>query len=1125
MEYKRKMRRKLSSESDEDTSSSEPTNKKSKNATVPEDYMDIAEQDPNSLLVPGNNNTGSSRESPGSRRSQGSSSSLTLLYEPDVPSEFNRCGKVISIHLENFMCHESFTVEFGPNTNFLVGKNGSGKSATITALTVGMGGNARATSRAASITKLIKNGETSAKIEITLCNVGLSPFDAEHMGPHITVVRHIRQSSSSYELKDARGKIVSKKLDDVKRLLRRFRIHVDNPIFVLNQEASREFLKKLEPKSNYTLLMKATQLDSCVNALNECLVQRQSLHRALEHLELRKQVSEQLVVAEEEKLATLRDKEAVKVKLQEANTKLAWLSVGQQEEELACCEQSIKLIEAKKSKLEAATSQKDSTQATLTQQLSTFEEKKKRTQDVYQSHETKMREAMRILQEYLLKASNIRSQMKNAEKRLSEEKHEYDACEKHISNYHADYARIKQKREEHAARAVELKKLVADREDLVKQFREEQLETKERLSSVREQVDARGFERNKMHQSTQKIKSEIETLGRNKNNNLSIYGEQAINVVCALRSKYSGSNQYRMPRGPLGQYITASNPKYRDLVENQLSSCLRSYIVSSDKERQSLRSLLQRFYGNNMPTIITSAFTDRVYNVSKYKVKATTPNTTVLIDEISCDDPVVMNYLIDSMRIETVLVTESKETAEFLTSDTENVPPYLTRVLVPNLGLEYIPSPNYAVYSVRIYPGRYMQVNVDDRIRQLQDEQRSLQERAASIEVDYKIQKQILERTTQEVAKKTSEINQYLAEVQKATQEIIEIENTEYRDLPEYDRLKTHLSDCGERIEKCKEERRELQVKLEEIDTLKTEYEAKKSDELKALEEITRQMERLDTEAHEVSNQIRTLDSEFSQNNRNLQKMVELVQNQQKVRQDILNELEKVTKAAKLTGEFIKTTNTEEELLDLISRYKSKIRQVEQLNYDPEEVERSLGVLRDKLGEDANRFKLSENVIMHLRQAYHANSLNFQRSRHHYLTMVQHNFQCALKLRHFEVIFEDNLKAKTWSINVFPASGNKTSNTKSLSGGERSFTTVSLLKGLWTTSDHPFYFLDEYDVFTDEVNRKFITELLIKEGRDWRTRQYCFLTPLDTEVEESPYIRILKLSSPDEGDSNRHSLS
>jgi len=92
--------------------------------------------------------------------------------------------------------------------------------------------------------ELIKNGETSATIELTLCNTGLRPFKSEIFGPHITVVRHIRQSSSTYDLKDAQKRSVSKKLEEIRRMLLFFGISVENPIFVLNQEASREFLKE-----------------------------------------------------------------------------------------------------------------------------------------------------------------------------------------------------------------------------------------------------------------------------------------------------------------------------------------------------------------------------------------------------------------------------------------------------------------------------------------------------------------------------------------------------------------------------------------------------------------------------------------------------------------------------------------------------------------------------------------------------------------------------------------------------------------------------------------------------------------------------------------------------------------
>ncbi|KAG5681877.1 hypothetical protein PVAND_011284 [Polypedilum vanderplanki] len=49
------------------------------------------------------------------------------------------------------------------------------------------------------------------------------------------------------------------------------------------------------------------------------------------------------------------------------------------------------------------------------------------------------------------------------------------------------------------------------------------------------------------------------------------------------------------------------------------------------------------------------------------------------------------------------------------------------------------------------------------------------------------------------------------------------------------------------------------------------------------------------------------------------------------------------------------------------------------------------------------------------------------------------------------------------------------SSTKSLSGGERSYSTVAFLISLWNCVVHPFFFLEEYDVFSDEYNRHTMT--------------------------------------------------
>lgn len=62
-----------------------------------------------------------------------------------------RSGKILAVKLRNFMCHKNLTVDFNQRTNLLVGNNGSGKSAVLTALIIGLGCKANATNRSNSI--------------------------------------------------------------------------------------------------------------------------------------------------------------------------------------------------------------------------------------------------------------------------------------------------------------------------------------------------------------------------------------------------------------------------------------------------------------------------------------------------------------------------------------------------------------------------------------------------------------------------------------------------------------------------------------------------------------------------------------------------------------------------------------------------------------------------------------------------------------------------------------------------------------------------------------------------------------------------------------------------------------
>lgn len=157
----------------------------------------------------------------------------------------NRSGKINQIVLKNFMCHSHLNIEFNKNANLLIGNNGSGKSAILTALIVGLGSKSSATQRCTNVAQLIKRGETSGSVVIHINNSCDQGYDRETYGSEIIVQRSFTSDgSSTYRIKNSSGKLVSSSRKDLLKILLFMNIQVDNPVCVLNQDASRAFLKE-----------------------------------------------------------------------------------------------------------------------------------------------------------------------------------------------------------------------------------------------------------------------------------------------------------------------------------------------------------------------------------------------------------------------------------------------------------------------------------------------------------------------------------------------------------------------------------------------------------------------------------------------------------------------------------------------------------------------------------------------------------------------------------------------------------------------------------------------------------------------------------------------------------------
>lgn len=77
------------------------------------------------------------------------------IIQIDIGLLQHTVGKVKCIRIRNFMCHEALEIKLNENVNFIVGRNGSGKSAILTALTIGLGARANTTNRGASVKGLL----------------------------------------------------------------------------------------------------------------------------------------------------------------------------------------------------------------------------------------------------------------------------------------------------------------------------------------------------------------------------------------------------------------------------------------------------------------------------------------------------------------------------------------------------------------------------------------------------------------------------------------------------------------------------------------------------------------------------------------------------------------------------------------------------------------------------------------------------------------------------------------------------------------------------------------------------------------------------------------------------------
>lgn len=125
--------------------------------------------------------------------------------------------------------------------------------------------------------------------------------------------------------------------------------------------------------------------------------------------------------------------------------------------------------------------------------------------------------------------------------------------------------------------------------------------------------------------------------------------------------------------------------------------------------------------------------------------------------------------------------------------------------------------------------------------------------------------------------------------------------------------------------------------------------------------------------------------------------------------------------------------------------------------------------------------------------------------------MYINNFAGKLKFRH------DDQRLEIAVLHNEPgrSRASQVTDMKELSGGERSYTQVSLLLALGESIECPFRVMDEFDVFMDSVNRDMTIQLLVDAAKKDSKKQFIFVTPNDlSALRKDPDVKIQKMDPP-----------
>ncbi|KAI0121623.1 P-loop containing nucleoside triphosphate hydrolase protein [Xylariales sp. AK1849] len=1033
-----------------------------------------------------------------------------------------------SIEVFNFMCHERLRVDFGPLLNFVVGENGSGKSAILTAITLCLGGKASSTNRGAALRSFVKEGQTHARLVVKIKNQGPDAFKHDLYGDSISVERQFNTAGSSgFKLKSTGDRIISTKKSDVEDVVEYYCLQVDNPLNVLSQDNARAFLNSATPTMKYRYFLMGTQLQQLDDDLklfqariDDCENKVAGYEETINYLE------EQNAKAQKLKEVASKNNE-MRAKARVYNRQLAWAQVADQEIILqekenaivAADEDILRMKRVVQEKTNALTEHddmylaaKDAAEA-LRQEGPHLTERKEEAQEVYDKAKSSLQEMHIQEREVHEQLKQAKDTVKGCEASIQEEKQRLEAAN--------GGAVAKSQRDLEVAR--EAAKLAEEKNN---DHPTSQKQLADEFEAAEKQVQQAGGDIEQKRREINVVEARIRTLSQKHQDPLAAYDPKMPQLLKLIQA----DREFRQkPIGPLGLHIQLMKPEWSSTLEKMLGASLDAFIVSDPVDQRRLFKYLDRLKMPHPQIYISRP------GLTLNNLREPDQSFDTALRVLKFDDERVRNQLIIANSIEQLLLVPTLTEGNRIMIDGQ--PPVNTKVclvhhpderrkrghglLLSNKhgNLQSTPVDSYAGRP-RMKADSDLEANLQKDIRaQLQSELRDLESSRRQLQqtahkcslaiTQHKKQAKVLDREWRDAS----------IAVEDAQRELEKYDGADLRlqglseDLQEARGQKEHY---GEQYGVLRMEKNALneaasaaKAALNEAKTNYVDFDArvaKAEDKVKRFEALRRTVLVEKNDAHDNVDSAEEVKRRAERSRQAQQETVE----------------EYVADASRVVPERVHLP--EGESYHSIERKYSTI--VDQLK----KFEKQVGKTQDQINAEAEEtlqkydaaHKAQQNLLSlnhELKQSLTRRLKKWRDLQRMISASARTNFQYLLSERGFRGRLLLDHKAKRLAVEVEPDETRENvsgRNTKTLSGGEKSFSSICLLLAIWDAMGSPLRCLDEFDVFMDVVNRGISTKMLIQAARRSVGKQFILITPnkIEHNTRGDKDVKIIRLLDP-----------